>query len=268
MITGNRIVMWLGYLLAGLLIGLLVRSLQDVRADGRPLLTAGVLFGRQEEEIARLRSEVESLRQDNEELLKETLSGQISTQRIQEQLTAAKNLAGILPVVGPGVVITLTDARGEAPDDVNLAERGLIHDYDLLYILNELKAAGAEAISVGSGQIEERVVNLSSIRCVGPTVVINNEKLTAPFTIKAIGDPQVLEAALNMPGGILDQLRRYGLIATIEKDWNLLLPGYSLPIQYRFLRNPEPKAGRTASAADADEERNRSIPVGTGPATN
>ncbi|OPX23233.1 MAG: hypothetical protein B1H03_02270 [Planctomycetales bacterium 4484_113] len=213
--------MWLGYLLAGLLIGLLVRSLQDVRADGRPLLTAGVLFGRQEEEIARLRSEVESLRQDNEELLKETLSGQISTQRIQEQLTAAKNLAGILPVVGPGVVITLTDARGEAPDDVNLAERGLIHDYDLL-----------------------------------------------PFTIKAIGDPQVLEAALNMPGGILDQLRRYGLIATIEKDWNLLLPGYSLPIQYRFLRNPEPKAGRTASAADADEERNRSIPVGTGPATN
>lgn len=264
MVNGNKAVMWLGYLLAGLLIGLLVRGLLATRADGRSL-SMDALFGHQREEVARLRNEVERLRQDNEKLLRETLSGQLSTQRIQEELTNAKNLAGILPVAGPGVVITLTDARMDTPEQVELIERGLIHDYDLLYILNELRAAGAEAISVGSGQREERVVNLSSVRCIGPTVVINNEKLSAPFAIKAIGDPAVLESALNMPGGILDQLRRYGLIATIDKDWNLTLSGYSLPIQHRFLGNPESDDTGPTRPADGAQE-SRSIPVvpGTG----
>ena len=258
--------MWLGCLLGGLLIGLLVRDLQGARAAGRPLLSSGTLFGKQTQEIAQLRDEVERLRQQNEELLRETLTGQLSTQRIQKELTDAKNLAGILPVIGPGVVVTLSDARADGSDDLGVIERGLIHDYDLLYILNELRAAGAEAISLESGHLKERVVNFSAIRCIGPTVVMNNEKLTAPFVIKAIGDPNVLEAALNMRGGILEQLRRYGLIATIEKDWNLELPGYNLPIYYEFLRNATTSGAGEGLPALGSEESNEAVPVtpGTG----
>ena len=65
-------------------------------------------------------------------------------------------------------------------------------------MVNELKAAGAEAVSVN----DQRLVAVSPVRCAGPTIFVNNTPQTPPYVIRAIGEPNTLETALNISGGI------------------------------------------------------------------
>lgn len=78
-----------------------------------------------------------------------------------------------------------------------------------------MKGAGAETI---------RVTGFTPIRCVGPVVYINWKPVAAPFTIEAVGDPATLKSVLNMPNGIVDQLRGNGEGVKIEAVNNLKLP--------------------------------------------
>ena len=100
--------------------------------------------------------------------------------------------AGVTEVFGPGLEIVLDDSTknqkvGENP---NLY---IVHYEDLLRILNELRAAGAEAISVN----EQRIGAMSELRCAGPTVSINNVRSAPPYIIKAVGDPKTMAKALR-----------------------------------------------------------------------
>lgn len=70
-------------------------------------------------------------------------------------------------------------------------------------VINELKIAGAEAISVNGKRIHET----SYIRCTGPVITVDGETFPAPFVIEAIGNPETLADAAELSGGILDQLR-------------------------------------------------------------
>ena len=69
----------------------------------------------------------------------------------------------------------------------------IIHDDDLLRVINELRAAGAEAIAING----ERIVAMSEIRCAGPTLSVNNNRSAPPYEIKAIGNPNNLEVRSN-----------------------------------------------------------------------
>ncbi|OGK08233.1 MAG: hypothetical protein A2Y63_03435 [Candidatus Riflebacteria bacterium RBG_13_59_9] len=214
-----------------MLLGLLVRAIMLAEPGDRPLLALGS-YEKLQDRMDDLRTEVARLRKEKDELLRQYLSGELSVEQIKEELEAAKHAAGLMPVTGPGVEIVLGDA--EQSDGV-FVERGLVHDYDLLYIINELRASGAEAISVGSGGVEERLTTFSFVRCTGPTVVVNNTRLAAPFVIKAIGDPGILARGLKMPGGVIEQLQVYGLDVTVAQVDEVEIPAYSLPVRFRFL---------------------------------
>jgi uncharacterized protein YlxW (UPF0749 family) len=217
-----------------------VRGMQAAGAHTVPLFgTASDTETRQQLDM--LRSEVQSLQQEKNDLLRQLLSGEISADQIRQEMETAKNAAGLLPVEGPGIRVTLGDS--EAASSSPLVERGMVHDYDLLFVINELRAAGAEAISIGAGRLEERITGSTYVRCTGPTVVVNNTRLTVPFVIEAIGDPEVLEQSLNMPGGVLEQLRLYGLSVKLEKSEKLKLPGYTLPLKYRFIDDAADSGG-------------------------
>ncbi len=244
------------WLILGVLVGLMARAYGE--ASRLDVGVSSVLLGSHSEEIRQLKDEVQRLREQNDKLLRELLSGQIGKERIENELENAKLLAGLLPVEGSGIIIRLADAPASAGSvDIDVVETGIIHDYDLLFLLNELKAAGAEAISIGSGNLEERVVANSFIRCTGPTVVINNQKLTAPFIIKAIGDPDVLYSALTMQGGIVEMLRRYGISITVEKNDNIKIVGYSLPLRFSF--------ASIAPSGSKEDEQTSSQEQGTSP---
>lgn len=118
-------------------------------------------------------------------------------------------LAGSTDLVGEGIVITLTDG-----DKItNIDSNTLVHDSDILTVVNELQAAGAEAISVNN----QRIISTSSIRCVGPVIQVNYQKVASPFTIRAIGNSQYLESAMNIKNGIVDTLKEYGINITVER---------------------------------------------------
>jgi len=151
------------------------------------------------------------------------------------ELSQARFLAGLTPVQGPGVVVTLNDSK-KAPKIVmpsGMTPPNIIHDTDINQVVNELKAAGAEAIAVN----DQRLVATSSVRVAGPTVLINFIPVVPPFAIEAIGNPKTLAGAMNIPGGIATQLKAYDpAMFSVREAENLTLPAYSGGSEPRFAR--------------------------------
>lgn len=149
-----------------------------------------------------------------------SVGGDTALQSLQKRLQDERILAGVSPVQGPGVSVTLMDGTANGGD----VEQVLTHDWDIRSVINELFTAGAEAVSING----YRVVATSGIFCTGPVVKINNHSIGAPFTIYAIGDSQVLQSALQIQGGILDSLRSRGVNASTPKVLqNISMPAYT-----------------------------------------
>lgn len=178
-------------------------------------------------ELAKVKDELNELKEDYEkskEIVEEYKSSASTNDALIASMTsdlkAASVLAGLVDVKGEGVVVTINDSTSSSPD--LSAEAGLVHDTDLVSIVTELKAAGAEAISING----QRIIATTPIRCVGPTIQINSVKVAAPFYIKAIGNAQYLESALNIKGGIVSSLRSYGLTIEITRQDNIQIDKY------------------------------------------
>ncbi len=157
---------------------------------------------------------------------------------LKEELSRAETIAGLTDVSGSGVVITLKDGSGQTMGNITYDDGyGIVHDSYILTILNELRAAGAEALSLNN----ERILATSEIRCVGPTVSVNNTKQAAPFEIKAIGNPDTLENALRMPGGAVEQSAFYGVDITIKRSNKLLIKKYTGASTFKYAQEVKPE---------------------------
>lgn len=145
---------------------------------------------------------------------------------MKTSLEHAKLLAGLTNVKGEGIVVIVKDST----DTTMSIEAGLVHDTDIMSIVNELKAAGAEAISVNG----ERILSTTAIRCVGPTIQINGTKVSSPFHIKAIGNAKYLESALNIRGGVVDSLKSYGIQVEISTDEGIIIDKYDETLVLKY----------------------------------
>ncbi len=143
-----------------------------------------------------------------------------------------KIYSGFSKLEGPGVEITMYDNQ-EKRDwwfDIN---DDVIHDVDILNILNDLKIAGAEAISLNG----ERVMSTSEIKCGGPTIRINDRSSATPFVIKAIGDVKLLKAAVSASGtngDILKNVYQKGF-EVVAKD-KIIISAYEGEIDFKYAR--------------------------------
>ena len=146
----------------------------------------------------------------------------------EEEITQGNKIIGLTEVTGPGVVITLSDSKKDASSVLNPSTL-LVHDVDILGVVNELKNAGAEAISIN----EQRIVPTTSISCGGNIIDINGEKVGAPFVIKAIGLPEQL-AGLSRPGGYLEILEAASIGVELKKINNIIIPKYTGVIKYDY----------------------------------
>jgi len=166
-----------------------------------------------------------------------TLSDSARVKLLAKQLVQAQFLAGLTDVKGPGVVVTLNDSKTPLPAGMPAGILGatppnIIHDTDIGQVVNELKAAGAEAISVN----DQRLVAVSPVRCAGPTIFVNNTPQTPPYTIKAIGDPRTLATALNISGGIADQIQHFdpAMFKVVKSPKPLIIAAYSGGIDPKY----------------------------------
>lgn len=157
------------------------------------------------------------------------------------ELEQAKTAAGLTAVKGPGVEVVLADATQVPPgSDPN---ESVIHDCDVVAVVNALMGAGAEAVSVNG----ERVVATRAIRCAGNTILVNSTRLGNPYTVRAIGEPSALSSGVDSSpdaGPIFKSYRsRYGLSATLTEVRSLTVP------QYRgTLRPAHARSAKQASA--------------------
>ncbi len=174
------------------------------------------IFSSMEKEQEMIEKEREKATNNNQEL-----------EDYEKQIKEKSKMLGLTEITGPGVIVTLKDSTN-ANSSLDISSQ-LVHDFDVLSVVNELKNAGAEAISIN----DNRIVSTTSILCSGNVIEVNNQKVGTPFEIKAIGLPEQL-AALSRPGGYLSKLEQYGIETELEKNNNITIPKYAGALNFKY----------------------------------
>lgn len=154
--------------------------------------------------------------------------GSITAKMLKQQLDNARILAGLEEVQGPGITVVV--------DDLKFAEETqypLITYSMLLEIVNELNAAGAEAIVING----QRVVSTTEIRQTGGIHInINMVSYAPPFEIKVIGEPKTLEAALRLREGVVEKIEGYNIAVTITQEQLIKIPKYNGVMEKKYAK--------------------------------
>ncbi|MBZ2173679.1 DUF881 domain-containing protein [Schnuerera sp. xch1] len=151
---------------------------------------------------------------------------------LNNELEKNRITAGFEEVQGPGIIVKMEDNMDENAFGQEL-DLDLIHDADVLRIINDLRGAGAEAISING----QRVLAISEIKCGGPIIRINNNSVATPIHITAIGDPKLLNAAICAPNTYgyalktIDQIN----IETSMKD-KVVVPAYIERFDFQYAK--------------------------------
>lgn len=154
---------------------------------------------------------------------------------LENTIKEGNKISGLSEVTGDGIIITLNDGQITSSNswyvDINDV---IVHDLDLIRTVNYLKNTGAEAISING----QRIISTTAIECDGNVIMINGEKIGAPFEIKAIGFPETL-INIDMTGGYVQQLRDRGVEVTVTKSdkEKITIPKYSGVIKYEYLQS-------------------------------
>ena len=191
----NRIVVALLCALLGFAVVLQVQRTAsgDALATARPDDLVQILDGLQRREDD-LNVEIAELQGTLGRLQRSGASSEEALAEAQRQAEALGILTGTVPATGPGVSITIDDPDKRIPPEV------------MLDAIQELRNAGSEAFQVSG----VRVGVDSAFTGSGGAITLDGVPLTAPYTITAIGDPPTLAAALAIPGGVFDTVRRAG----------------------------------------------------------
>jgi len=210
-IKQGQIALALVCVVLGLMVAVQFRTTQDIRST--------IPFQRVEDLSQRL-SQTEK---ERDALLRQVreLSQASGSEATSREYELIKMGAGVIAVTGPGVLVTIDDSKRSSKPGEN-PNLYLIHDDDMLKVINELRAAGAEAMSIN----EQRLIASSEIRCAGPTLSVNNTRYSPPYEIRAIGDQQTLENSLRMRGGVVETLQFWGIQVTIRKQDVVTVPAY------------------------------------------
>ena len=214
---GAKTTIFLVCILLGFLLALQLKSVKIHKQETVPTRTEELtqLLVEEQERNAQLTLQLDQYKTENEQFRKEMQESGGEATVLGEKLTRAEILSGQCAVEGSGITVTLSDSTvSNSGIDQNAF---VVHDTDLLRVINELRAAGAEAISING----ERIIATSEIRCAGPVVSVNNRKYNIPFVISAIGDPEVMESALKLRGGIIDELLTFEIQVEIVKHENI-----------------------------------------------
>ena len=165
------------------------------------LNSLGSASQRAENEIAQLEQTRNSLRSDTD-------SRRAALEQARQQADVLGILAGTLPAVGPGIVVTVKDPEAKVGID------------QMVNGLEELRDAGAEAIEVNNSV---RVVAQTGLEDGQDGIIVDGKQLSPPYTVEVIGDPHTLDRALNIYGGFVADIEgpAVGGAVTIHQTSNV-----------------------------------------------
>lgn len=163
---------------------------------------------------------------------------------LNDALREARIAAGLIPLTGSGLVLQLEDSQEPPPPDGNAADY-LVVARDLRTIVEELWAAGAEAVAVNG----ERITPTTAIIDIGSSVLINAAYLAGPYQVSAIG-PDDLYARLGASPGFVDFIRAraqgFGIRVSVAEPESVDVPAFAGTVTLRYAR-PDPSATPAAS---------------------
>lgn len=171
-----------------------------------------------------------------EEVRKQATQNDTKSSAKQEEIKNNNMLLGLSEVKGEGLQIVIADnntgtLKNES-EALDLSSQ-VVHYDDLIEVINALNNAGAEAISING----QRIIQTTAITCEGNVIKINGQKVSSPFTIKAIGSQGLLYGSLTMIGGYLYILDEAGVIVETTQMDNLTVEKYSGVINYKYAKN-------------------------------
>ena len=198
-------------LLFGLGFGLAVQVASNSDTDS-------ALRGARQEDLVRILDELDSrtqrlederqgLEKQRSELLWSSDQAAEARRQTAEKERQLGILAGTVAAQGPGITMTIEDTKGTVQSDM------------LLDTIQELRAAGAEAIQVNG----VRVVANTYFADAGKSVSVDGNKINAPYRFKVIGKPQDLEPALNIPGGVVQTLEKEQATVSVAQSGKIVV---------------------------------------------
>lgn len=178
------------------------------------------------EELARIKAnydDIETKLNDTQSKITEyetqMESDEDSAQILENELNEAKMYLGYTNVIGQGIIITISDGSRS------------IESYDLINLVNELKLAGAEAISIN----DNRVVSTTEIvDIINRYIMINGKRISGPYTIKAIGDQKYLESGITLKNGYIDEMNANGKKISYETVDQVIINAYDGNIEMQY----------------------------------
>ena len=211
--------------LLGIVIGLFLgmefraQTSEGASLTYRRFVAMAGLLQQQQDQDGRLRSQLAALRAAPVPRV-----ARAALRAEQDSLHRALAAAGRTPLEGPGIELWLDDSVEPAQIGVNPDEY-LIHDQDLLSVINDLNGAGARAISLNG----LRLLATTDVRCAGAVVSVGTVRTSIPVTILAVGDPSRLAASLGGPTGEIRLLSLYGIQARLSEMQSVRVPAYRAP---------------------------------------
>ena len=190
-----------------------------------------------------LRTEISSIKAKYEETLskleetnsmideyRQTInSDKEASELLEKELEKSRNLLGKNEVTGSGVIVTLVDTE--------TGENGKITAFDLIELVNELRTAGAEAISINDQRI---IPNTYIVDLANTFISVNKVKLTSPYVVKAIGNITYLESGLSQKQyGYLDSKKNYGKNVSLAKSEKIKISAYNGELNFRYAKEVE-----------------------------
>jgi uncharacterized protein YlxW (UPF0749 family) len=183
-------------------------------------------------EISALRDQYSVDEEKLSEYQKDDANGETVKTEINKELASNNMILGKVASVGQGVVITLNDADSSLFNNTFEDQFKLVHNTDIIQVLNDLKNGGAEAISIN----DLRIVGSTEVYCSGPFLQVNHVKIAAPFTIKAIGNSQVLYDYMMSDENYLKSLMLRKVRVNINKNDAVQVPAVNMSESSEFAK--------------------------------
>ena len=208
-------------------------------ADGTDLRSTttdpATLVAERADEVADLNADKASLAKDVADLRAEV--NDIGVEQALDETQRLEGPAGMDPVSGPGLVVSLDDAPQSRLDEHPGVDPNLlvVHQQDIQAFVNALWAAGAKAISL-QGQ---RLISTTGIKCVGNTVVLEGVPYSPPYRIEAVGDINMMRASLAESQSVQiyeEYVNAYDLGLSVEDSTTLDIPAYNVTPQLEYAK--------------------------------
>lgn len=208
--------------------GFIIGYSYNLSKDNRQITSSPTVYTQQQdayrEELIEQQERNKELAEELDEILetirkyeKEYTTNEERYDELVEEAERLRILMGELPVTGKGISVTLRDDDYTGVTNPN---DYIVHESHVFNVINELKISGAEAIAING----QRLKTNSYISCNGPVITIDGNQYPAPFVIEAVGDQNGLIGALEIGGGVFDQLLNDNIVVTVEKKEQIVMP--------------------------------------------